>query len=346
MAEPADTALPVPDAATAEAQVLRERLSDVFTRSFFSAAGYVFESQPYVGPDDTELLEAFTAIRREDQRHARMLAGILDRVDAVPETGAFPYWYWDLNYLTVPFLGAFVLGAIEQDVKLLDDLLATWPDKKLAGRASLEAIRRDKRAWIERLKAPVAAARVREAASYRAAADEARQQRKAKAAKAKAAAAPKAAAAAPTEKKLTPKERARQAVMRLRGHATPAAPAAAGVDVSHLPDPDEAGISPKEKAKRQMARMRAQKAGVAAPAAAPAPAASALPDPDEPGISPKEKAKRTMMRMRAQQAGGGAAAAPAPAAPPAPALLDPDEPGISPKEKARRQIAKVRAEKK
>jgi hypothetical protein len=91
-----------------------------------------------------------------------------------------------------------------------------------------------------------------------------------------------------------------------------------------LLDPNEPGISPKERARRQMLKMRAEKAGTtsalptssasdAAPAAVPPPlpppeAAPALPedlgDPDEPGLSPKEKARRAVARLRRKAAGG------------------------------------------
>jgi hypothetical protein len=99
--------------------------------------------------------------------------------------------------------------------------------------------------------------------------------------------------------------------------AAPAsAPAAAPAAAGGL-DPNEPGISPKEKARRAMLAKRGGAAPAAvpaaAPAAAPAPAAAAAPppapaaaptpveedlDPDEEGISPKEKARRTMLRKR------------------------------------------------
>jgi hypothetical protein len=112
------------------------------------------------------------------------------------------------------------------------------------------------------------------------------------------------------------------------GPALGAAPVGAPAPAVEFLDPNEPGISPKEKARRQMLKMRAEKAGggtalpassaaaaapsagVPAPAAAEpsAPAAAAIPedlgDPDEPGISPKERGRRTVARMRRKAAGG------------------------------------------
>ena len=51
-----------------------DRLDEIFTRSFYSAAGYAFESQPYVVPEDAELLDLLTQIRAGDKRHAVTLA--------------------------------------------------------------------------------------------------------------------------------------------------------------------------------------------------------------------------------------------------------------------------------
>ena len=36
---------------------LLDRLDEIFTRSFYSAAGYVFESQPYMVAEDADLLD-------------------------------------------------------------------------------------------------------------------------------------------------------------------------------------------------------------------------------------------------------------------------------------------------
>lgn len=363
-----DTAYPTSAAVPALSADRVAAMQDLFTRSYYSAAGYVFESQPYVVLEDADVLDLLSGIRAEDRRHARLLADVLEGEDQVPQPGPFPYWHRDLNYLSVPCLSGFVLEALQEDVRRYDVVLATWPSEKPAARSVLEAVRREKVSQLALLRPMSAAALEREARVVKEKIDARRKARAARLAKEKAAkdaakkkpgaAAPGAAAAAAPAAgaKLTPKERARLAVMAARGQSPGAAPAAAAaapaVDLSSLPDPDEPGIPPKEKAKRQMMRMRAAKGGgapaaPAAAAAAPAPAPGAdLPDPDEPGIPPKEKAKRQMMRMRAaKSAAGGAGAAAAPAAPPPPPPvedLDPDEPGISPKEKAKRTMMRMR----
>src|SRR5688500_15640394 len=79
-----------------------EAVLDLFTRSYYSTAGYVFESQPYVVREDADLLDLLSAIRAEDRRHARLLSGVLEPFDRLPSPGAFPYWHRDLNYLSVP----------------------------------------------------------------------------------------------------------------------------------------------------------------------------------------------------------------------------------------------------
>ncbi len=358
-----------------------DALNDLFTRSYYSAAGYVFESQPYVVPADADVLDLLSTIRREDRRHAQLLAGVIDDLEAVPLAGAFPWWYRDLNYLSVPCLAGFVVEALREDLARYAAALAALPPSAPGARATLTAIRREKEALLARL-APVAeAARIREAAEVRARIDARKAARAARLAKEKAAkeaakkaagkpaaaraavaaAAPAAAAALdPNEAGITPKERARRQMLAKRGAAAAtgapaAAPSAAAAATAPALDPNEAGISAKERARRQML---AKRGGAAAPApAAPAPAAAPasppavdLPDPDEDGISPKEKARRQMLRKRAASGGApapaAAAATPAPAPAPAPAPveddLDPEEDGISPKEKARRTMLRKR----
>jgi len=390
---------------------IRSRLDDLLTRCFYSAAGYVFESDPHAVAADDELIRAFGEIRAQDRRHASVLGQLVQAQGGVPQPGVFPWWDQDLNYLTVPTLATFVCEVLADEIGRYGELIARWPDDDLTGRAALEAVRAEKVRQVEALRPLSVAAVAREAEARKAAAAALKKAREARLAKEKAAAeaarkaktaqkgAPVAQTAAaptalldPNEPGISKKEKGRRAVMKIRaalGIATrgsspaaaapAAAPAAAGAD---LPDPNEPGISPKERARRTMLKMRAAAGGgaAAAPAsAAPSPAASPpaaapaadLPDPNEAGISPKEKARRTMMKMRAAASpatSSPAAAAPAPAATaPAPAtaaapaaaapgaasaatalpadLGDPDEAGISPKEKARRTMARLRAKK-
>jgi hypothetical protein len=336
----------------------RAALDDLLTRAFYSAAGYVFESDPYTVPEDGPVLETIAGIRGDDRRHARVLGELIQARGGVPQPAVFPFWDQDLNYVSVPYLSGFVCDTIEDDVQALDSLIARWPKDDASGLAALEAIRNDKRAHLARLRPVADAARAREAATY---ADRIAARKKARAArlakeKAEAEAAKKAKAAgarpaaAPGARPAAP--------LPAVAKAAPPPPVAAAVG-----DPNEPGISSKEKARRTMARMRAA-AGTPAPSA-PAPAAAAAPvpsaaplgadlgDPDEPGISPKEKAKRKVARLRAASGGPAPGAAP-PAAAPTPAaapvaaapledLGDPDEPGISPKEKAKRKVARMRA---
>lgn len=383
---------------------LRARLDELLTRSFYSGAGYVFESDPYVVDEDDALLRAFATVREGDRRHSHLLGTVIANRGGVPQPGVFPWWDLDLNYLTVPTLGRFVVESMKEELGLYDALLAVWPADDPASKATLSWVRSDKAAQLTELAPLVEAALARDAAAVKAGIESVKKTRAAKLAKKKAAdeaakkakaaaaagakpgaarpaaaapvsaAAPAAASLDPNEPGISKKEKGRRAVMRLRaaaGIATPGAAAptvastaaapAAAVGGADLPDPNEPGISPKEKARRQMLKMRAASAPASAapaPAAAPpiaAPAAADLPDPNEPGISPKEKAKRQMMKMRAASAPASAAApapassaapSPAAAAPAAPAvedLGDPDEPGLSPKEKARRKVARMRA---
>lgn len=338
---------------------LRVALDDLLTRCFYSAAGYVFESDPYVVPEDDELLRALGSIREDDRRHAHVLGALVQGLGGVPGTGVFPWWNLDLNYLTVPCLGRFVVDAIEHEIGLYASLIAKWPAEDAGARAALESILSDKQGHVAALRPVVLAATKREEDEGKAKIQAIKNARNARLAKEKAAkeAAKKAAAAA----KAAPGSKV----------AAVAVKPAAG-----LLDPKEPGISSKEKGRRTVLKMRAAMgigapvavsdaapAAGSAPAAAPAPAApaaGALLDPNEPGISPKEKAKRQIAKQRAAAAPAAAiavAAAPAPAAaPPASVVVpdaaplsadlgDPDEPGLLPKEKARRQIARMRAKK-
>jgi len=330
------------------------RLNDLFTRSYYSAAGYVFESQPFTVDGDQEILTSLRDVRRQERSHARMLAQIVESLGRVPEPGAFPYWHRDLNYLTVPYITGFVTEALRDDVARYEAALEAVPQSMGLARTMLQSIRVEKLAALEELEPLVQQARAREAQTY---ADEiavVRQTRAARLAKEKAAkeAARKAKSGAsaavagmpdPDEPGISNREKGKRAVMRMRalksGAAAGGAPAAD--PAANMPDPDEPGISNKEKAKRTMMIKRARAKGAAAAPAAADPAAN-MPDPNEPGISNKEKAKRTMMIKRAR-AKGAAAAPAAAAADPAASMPDPDEPGISNKEKAKRTMMVKRA---
>ncbi len=319
-------------------------LNEQFTHSYHSAASYLFEAQAYEVEGDGPLLEALELVREDDRRHAKLLANIIQLYDRVPESGSFPYWYRDLNYLTVPYMADFVVECLEKDLARYDAAAASTPEDLRLVHATLREIRKEKAERLEALRPLVAEAKARERQAY---ADEAaairkvREDREAKE-KAGAEAARKAKAAAKAAEK-----------------AAVAADPAAG-----MPDPNEPGISAKEKAKRTMMIKRAKaKAAKEAPAAAPAADPTAgMPDPNEPGISAKEKAKRTMMIKRAKlaaqkeaEAPSGTDAKPAPAADPSTGsgpdgdsllgLPDPDEEGISNKEKAKRTMMLKRAQK-
>ncbi len=303
---------------------IRRRLDDLLTRSFYSGAGYVFESDPYVVAEDAEVLEKLTVIREQDRRHAHVLGTLIAARGGVPSPGVFPWWNLDLNFLTVPTVSQFVVDALHEEIGLYDLLLARWPAADDDGRAALRVIRDEKARQVADLAPAVAAAKVREAETHVAKAAAVKKTRDARIAKQKAAAeAAKKAKAAAGKPGAAP--------------AAAAAPVAAAAS-AEIGDPLEPGISKKEKGRRALLRIR-KKLGLpmsllAGKAALPprrprrpprrrcraaaAPVAAVL-DPDEPGISPKEKAKRQMLKMRA--AAGGAAPAPAasPAAAPAPA---------------------------
>ncbi len=327
------------------------KLNDLFTRSYYSATGYVFESQPYVTDGDQDVLTSLRDARRQERSHARMLAQIIESLDRVPEPGAFPYWHRDLNYLTVPYLAGFVIGALEDDVVRYENALADLPANMGLARTMLQSIRAEKLAVLDELRPLAEEAQAREAKAYAdeiAAVKKTRMDRlaKEKAAKEAARKAKSGASAAvagmpdPDEPGISNKEKARRTVMRMRAIKSGAAAPAAADPAAGMPDPNEPGISNKEKAKRTMMIKRARaKGAAAAPAADPA---AGLPDPNEPGISNKEKAKRTMMIKRARAKGAAAAPAAAPADPAA-GMPDPDEPGISNKEKAKRTMMIKRA---
>ncbi|MCC7139126.1 MAG: hypothetical protein IT460_11955 [Planctomycetes bacterium] len=333
---------------------LRRRLDDLLTRSFYSAAGYVFECDPFAVAADDDVFRVLGPVREQDRRHAHVLGTLIERRGGVPAPGVFPWWNLDLNFLTVPALSQFVLDALHEEVGLYDATIAAWPADDVEGRAALGAIRAEKARQVAELRPVVAAALAREAEGYKTKAAQVKKVRDARIAKEKAAA-----------------EAARKAKQAGKPGAAPAAATAAPAASSApavIGDPNEPGISKKEKGRRALLRIR-QRLGIAGPklptaaaaaapssaaaaaaapvAAAPAAASGAALDPNEPGISPKEKARRKMLQLR----GPAAAATPAPAAAPAPAapapaaapMLDPDEPGISPKEKARRKMLQLRA---
>jgi hypothetical protein len=285
---------------------LKAALDDLYTRSAQGPADHVLGAQPFCVPEDADLLEHLEGLRAQERRHATMLAKLFDLLGLVPEAGVFPYWYRDLNYLTVPTLAAFVVEALEDDVGLHDAALRALPAEARLVRATLEATRAEKAASLDALRPRAAAAREREARAYEAAI-EARAARTGRARPKRAA--PDAALPDPDEPGIPAKERAKRQVMRRRAQQAGAAPApaAAAPSAPGLPDPDEPGISAKERAKRQVMRRRAQQAGAAPAPATPAPSAPGLPDPDEPGITAKERARRQVLRQRARRQDGGGA---------------------------------------
>jgi hypothetical protein len=330
------------------AHPLRVRLDDLLTRCFYSGAGYVFECDPYVVPEDDELLQVLAAIRADDRRHAHVLGALVQGLGGVPQPGVFPWWDLDLNYLTVPCLARFVLESLEDEEVRYEATIAEWPREDPGGRAALQSILADKRDHAARLAVASEAATKREEEQRKAKTAALKAKRNARIAKEKAAA-----------------EAARKAKMAAaKPGAAPVAAKPVAAAGPALLDPKEPGISPKERGRRTVLALRAAsgKPLAAAPAAAPAAAAApapvgaadltSLPDPNEPGISPKEKGRRQVLRQRAMAGGGGAPAAAAPAVAPAAApaaavdvssLPDPDEPGISPKEKGKRQVMRQRA---
>lgn len=339
-------------------EIQADRLNQVFSRSYYSAAGYVYESRPYLVHEDAALLDDLRALRLDDRQHATLLARLLETYDEVPAPGTFAYWYRDLNYLTLPYMLGFVVEALQDDIEVLDEALAAFPEEHRLVHTTLRTVRRDKEKRLGVLLPLAAAAAEREGKAYSEASAAVRKARLDREAQAKAA-------------KKGAKGRA--AAPRVALHTVQVDEAAI---VAGLPDPFEAGISMLDRTKRKVARLKAirdakrKKAGVGAPAAAVAEVdwrtvqvdeaaiVGALPDPAEAGLEPLERTKRKVARLKAvkdarkakalAQARGGMAAAPAAAdiTPASLGLADPDEPGIPPKEKAKRQIAFNRAKKK
>jgi hypothetical protein len=180
-----DTVSVLPDPRLDE---VRRRLDDLLTRSFYSGAGYVFESDPYVVAEDAEVLEKLTVIREQDRRHAHVLGTLIAARGGVPGPGVFPFWNLDLNFLTVPTVSQFVVDALHEEIGLYDLLLARWPAADDDGRAALRVIRDEKARQVADLAPAVAAAKVREAETHVAKAAAVKKTRDARIAKQKAAA--------------------------------------------------------------------------------------------------------------------------------------------------------------
>ncbi len=363
---------------------LRRRLNTLFSRSYYSAAGYVFESQPYLVDTDLPVMNRLADVREDDRQHALLLAGLTEMYDLVPEPGAFPYWHRDLNYLTAPYMAGFVVESLEDDIALYKETISAFPEEMRVAHTALRTILREKETTLGELRAVAANAKAREAETYAekiVAVKKARADRLAAEKAAKAAARKKKSAKPvkvtldydptegmpdPHEAGISMEENARRKIARLKAVKEAMAKAAAGVgaassgpvyvDLSKYPDPAEPGISMEENAKRKIARLKALKdAGPGAIAGKPPAGVTAaaggddnfgLPDPNEKGISPKERAKRTMMIKRARKKAEAEGGAASPTSDPAAGMPDPNEPGISSKEKAKRTMMIKRAQKK
>ena len=338
-------------ATTSLTQEMKEHLNVLFSRAYYSASGYVFESRPFHSAADGPMLDAIQRLRLDDRRHAQLLASLIEMYDEVPEPGVFAYWHRDLNYLTVPHMLGFVVEALQDDIAAVDEAAAVFPRNYRFAHTTLREIRRDKDRALQQLLPMAVEAKEREARDYKAAADaiaKARNDRLAKEKAAKAAARQKktvGAAAAPVSLKDIQVDEA--------------------AVVKGMPDPWEAGLSMEENAKRKIARLKAirdakkAKAATMQPAAAAAPVplsevkidedavVKGMPDPWEAGISMEENAKRKIARLKAIKAAkvkaSQAGAAAAPAVDPAAGMPDPNEEGISAKEKAKRTMMIKRA---
>ncbi len=285
--------------ATTASATFVQALNELFTRSYYSAAGYVFESQPFAHEEDDDALRQLREIRKQERQHARMLAQILESLDRVPEPGAFPYWYRDLNYLTVPFLGGFVIEALETDLAMYDAALEMTPEAMGLARTMLDAIRAEKAVMLKELRPIAAEAKELEAKRYAAGIAEVKKAR---------------------AKRLA-EEKAKREALRKGGASPSAAVAAASAGPSFedwakansVLDPDEAGIDNKEKGKRRVLWGRARKKyekertpGAAADGGGGQTfeqyaAANGVLDPDEAGIDNKEKGKRRVLWGRAKK---------------------------------------------
>ena len=323
---------------------LRRVLNRLFSRSYYSAAGYVFESQPFLTDADLQVMNRLADVREDDRQHALLLAGLTEMYDLVPEPGAFPYWHRDLNYLTAPYMAGFVVESLEDDIALYREAIDAFPDDMRVAHTALRTILREKETVLTELRTVAQVAKEREAASY---ADAIATVKKARADRL---AAEKAAKAAARKKKT-----AKPVKITLDYDPT-----------ENMPDPHESGISMEENARRKIARLKAVKEAMAKAAAGAGAAASGpvyvdlskFPDPAEPGISMEENAKRKIARLRAlKEAGPSAIAGKPPAGAAAPSgaasrsddnfgLPDPNEKGISSKERAKRTMMIKRARKK
>ncbi len=337
----------------------RDLLNAAFNRSYYSAAGYVYESRPFLVPEDRALIDDLKALRLDDRRHAMLLAQLIETYDEVPQPGTFAYWHRDVNYLTLPTMLGFVAEAMQDDIAVIDAALAAFGPEHRLVHTTLRTIRQEKDRRLHLLLPLAADALEREARAYAEGAAAIRKAREAREAKAKAAkAGAKGKAAAPRRS--------------LHDVQVDEAKAIAG-----LADPFEAGISMRERTRRKIARLVAIRAAKRSAVGADVSAAAeidwrtvvvdeaairaALPDPSEAGLSPRERTARKIARLKAvkdaKKAKARGGAAPAAAAKPAPApgageltpaalgVPDPDEPGIPPKEKAKRKIAYNRAKK-
>ena len=338
----------------------RGALARVFSRSYYSAAGYLYESRPFLTAADASLMDDVRALRMDDRRHALLLAQLVEAYDEVPEPGVFAYWYRDLNYLTLPYMMGFLCEATQDDIATIDEALTHFGASHRLVETTLRTVRHDKVERLALLQPLAEEAAKRETADY---------------------AAGTAALNKARADRLAAEKAARDAKRGKKGKAG-AAPTMSIYDVKvdeaaavkGLPDPFEAGVSMEERAKRKIARLAAIRAAKRKVIAASAPAAAIqvdpstvqvdeaaiiakLPDPFEAGVSMEERTKRKVARLKAVKdakiqkaremaSAGGSAAAAAEITPQSLGMADPAEEGISPKEKAKRQIQFMRAKKK
>lgn len=126
-------------------------LNAVFVHRYHSVAQYILDANPYVRPQDQDLLRRIQAIAEYDKVQAERLTDLIEQLDGVPSVSPFDHEVAEWNYLSLTHLAQQLMTVLSRRLAEYEKLLAALEDVPLARNAlrdTCEALRKQ----IETLK--------------------------------------------------------------------------------------------------------------------------------------------------------------------------------------------------
>ncbi len=140
------------DTATKTHEQAIAALNAAFARRYHSVAQYILNADPYVSPEDKDLLRRIQAIAEYDHQEAERLSDIIEDLDGVPFVPPFDHEVAEWNYLALPHLAANLADALRTQLKQCEKSMPSVEAVPVARKALLD-VSAALRKQIESLKA-------------------------------------------------------------------------------------------------------------------------------------------------------------------------------------------------